>query len=64
MLSFAHRDLAGYFGALLVGWLVVVARWLDLARHLLFNIFQFSELNMIYFRIMAIVMVIKTRRRQ
>ena len=27
--------LAGYFGALLVGWLVVVARGLNLARHLL-----------------------------
>ena len=34
MLSLAHIGLAGSFGALLVGWLVVVARGLYLARHL------------------------------
>ena len=34
MLSWAHIGLAGSFGALLVGWLVVVARGLYLARHL------------------------------
>ena len=34
MLSWAYLGLAGSFGALLVGWLVVVARGLHLARHL------------------------------
>ena len=34
MLSLAHIGLAGAFGALLVGWLVVVVRRLYLARHL------------------------------
>ena len=34
MLSWAHIGLAGSFGALLVGWLVVVVRGLYLARHL------------------------------
>ena len=34
MLSLAHIHLAGSFGALLVGWLVVVVRGLYLARHL------------------------------
>ena len=34
MLSWGHIGLAGSFGALLVGWLVVVARGLYLARHL------------------------------
>ena len=34
MLSLAHIDLASSFGALLVGWLMVVARGLYLARHL------------------------------
>ena len=34
MLSWAHIGLAGSFGALLVGWLVVVTRGLYLARHL------------------------------
>ena len=37
MLSLAHIGLAGAFGALLVGWLVVVVRRLYLARHL-FNL--------------------------
>ena len=32
--SWAHIGLAGSFGALLVGWLVVVVRGLYLARHL------------------------------
>ena len=35
MLSWAHTVLAGLFGALLVGWLVVVARGLFHARHIL-----------------------------
>ena len=41
MLSLAHIDLAGSFGALLVDYLVVVVRGLYLARHLftLFNHF-------------------------
>ena len=34
ILSWAHIGLAGSFGALLVVWLVVVARGLYLARHL------------------------------
>ena len=34
ILSWAHTGLAGSFGALLVGWLVVVARGLHLARQL------------------------------
>ena len=34
MLSWAHIGLAGSFDALLVGWLVVVAHRLYLARHL------------------------------
>ena len=34
MLSLAHIGLAGLFGALWVGWLVVVVRGLYLARHL------------------------------
>ena len=34
MLSWAHISLAGSFGALLVGWLVVVVRGLYIARHL------------------------------
>ena len=34
MLSSAHRGLTGSFGALLVGWLVVAARGLYIARHL------------------------------
>ena len=33
MLSWAYNGLAGSFGALLVGWLVIVARGLYLARH-------------------------------
>ena len=37
MLSWAHIGLAGSFGALLVGWLVVVVRGLYLAR-LLFTL--------------------------
>ena len=41
MLSWAYIGLAGSFGVLLVGWLVVVARGLYLARHLftLFDLF-------------------------
>ena len=34
ILSWAHIGLVSSFGALLVGWLLVVARWLYLARHL------------------------------
>ena len=34
MLSWAHIGLAGSFGALLMDWLVAVARGLYLARHL------------------------------
>ena len=34
MHSLARMDLADSFGALLVGWLVIVARGLYLARHL------------------------------
>ena len=34
MLSWAHIGLAGSFGVLLVGWLVVVARGLYLAGYL------------------------------
>ena len=39
ILSWAHIGLAGSFGALLVGWLVVVARGLYLAR-LIFTLFN------------------------
>ena len=41
MFSWADIGLAGSFGALLAGWLVVVARGLYLARHL-FTLFKFD----------------------
>ena len=49
--------IAGSFGALLVGWLVVVARGLYLARHLftLFTIFL-EQIVFLIFYIFAIVM--------
>ena len=54
--------LAGSFGALLVGWLVVVARGLYLARHLftLFTIFL-EQIVFLIFYIFAIVMEFSNR---
>ena len=46
MLSLAHIGLAGAFGALLVGWLVVVVRRLYLARHL-FTLYTYISIVVI-----------------
>ena len=49
MLSRAHIGLAGSFGALLVGWFVVVARGLNLTRHLYFMFTTLCHCNFVVF---------------
>ena len=51
MLSWAHIGLAVSFGAMLVGWLVVVARGLHLARHLFTLYDNIMIYNIIYIMI-------------